>query len=101
MEPQEHAESLSVCSRVWLAPQVEFGDHSPPAQQLAPQAGARLNLNGQVHQRERALVACPALERAFHMEELQSPLHLRADLEDLLTRTEARPALGGKRGVLH
>ncbi len=83
-----------------LRADVELCDQIAPAQQLAAQGGARLNLDGQVHQAQHAFVGEGKAGAVLRAQEPHRPIHLVADHQDLLVEAEGRPPGRRQRGVL-
>src|SRR5262245_40584180 len=79
---------------------VELRDEIPPAKELSPERGSAVDLHGEVHQPQDALIGQVQAGPVLGTHPAGRPIHFIADHQDLLVEVECRPAFRREGGVL-
>jgi hypothetical protein len=85
---------------IGIRPQVQLGYEVPPAEHLAPERGAPVDLDGEIDEAQDALVGPPQPLPIARPEELPGPVHLVGDHQDPVAQGEGGSPLRREAGVL-
>src|SRR5215213_8246195 len=99
-QQKKSAKRSCMLPRLGPGSDIERRDEVTPAEELPAAAGPVLDLDRQIDQPQDPFVRALRMRPIVVARPSRRPIQLIADHQDLLIKTEARPALGRKRCVL-